>query len=71
MFVTLIGAAIASNQNQPEESVLLLWVFLGFVGAIVLFQILPGFKLFLTLLKDSFGSSSQDSDYSALPEGKE
>lgn len=71
LLITFASAAYASHKNQPEESVLLLWGFLAFIGSIIVFQFLPGISLFSGMIKGLFGGHEQDSDYAPLAKGKE
>lgn len=45
------SAACAATHPEAGKSGLLLWIFLAFIGAVVVLQFVPGIILFVNMLK--------------------
>lgn len=52
-------AAYASGTPQSEEGGLLVIIFFGFVGLVLVFQMVPGVLLFFGMMKGIFGSKNE------------
>jgi hypothetical protein len=52
--LALVVPAFAANGSEPEGSGLLIILFLGFGALIVVFQLVPGLVLFVTMVKELF-----------------
>ena len=46
--------ALAANGSEPQGNGLLIVLFLGFGALIVVFQLVPGLVLFVTMVKELF-----------------
>ena len=53
--------AVAAGGSDAEGSGLLLYLFLGFVALIVVFQFTPGLVLFATMVKELFSRAPKKS----------
>jgi hypothetical protein len=52
--LALVVPALAANGSEPEGSGLLIILFFGFGALIVVFQLVPGLVLFVTMVKELF-----------------
>lgn len=59
LFLTLASTAHASLNTQSEGSGLMVWAFMGFVGLIIAFQMVPGLMLFAGMVKGLFPEKAE------------
>lgn len=58
----LAAPALASEAARTEANPVVVALFLGLLGTIILFQLIPGLLLFVTMLKGLFGKAPAGSN---------
>lgn len=56
-----VPAASAASTAETGGSQLMMWLFLGFLGLVVVLQMIPGITLFVGMIKGLFGSAKDGS----------
>ncbi len=56
----LTPAVAAASAGETSGSPLMMWLFLGFLGLVVVMQLVPGIALFIGMVKGLFGSARQN-----------
>lgn len=57
----LVPAVAAASAGEPGGSPLMMWLFLGFLGLVIVMQLVPGIALFIGMVKGLFGAARQES----------
>ena len=70
MGLMMVSTAFAAGGGESESFGLLTWMFLGFGGLIIVFQLVPVFILFASMLKGVILAAREDKSVAEADEGQ-